>query len=301
MQNQPQNFLGSGGGVDLISDTTTEDREVIARPSPVETARAYGVTIEIGGMPIRLCTDDSTYLRKLQKRFARFLGPSRTSQLELDIDLVLPGRAGPEEQVQVRNDGGRWTIERSDFQAGLDPASRRGWVRQSAHPYATDSVLRILHSMFLAREGGFLLHSASAMRNGRSFFFFGPSGAGKSTILSLAPPDVTLLTDEISYLRKQGHRYVAHGTPFTGELGRAGKNISAPVAAFYRLEQGTENRIEPMPPAEAVRELLGCVLFFANDSELMKQVFHAACELVSCVPVQRLVFQPNARVWDLIV
>jgi hypothetical protein len=299
MQNQPQNLLGSGG-VDLISNAPTEDREVIRRQSAAESIRAYGVTIEIGGMPIRLCTDDSTYLRKLQKRFAGFLGSSRPPQLELDIDLVLPGRADPEEQVQVRNDCGRWTIERSDFQAGLDPASRRGWVRQPAHPYATDSVLRILHSMFLARKGGFLLHSASAMRNGRSFFFFGPSGAGKSTILSVAPADVTLLTDEISYLRRQGHQYIAHGTPFTGELGRAGENVSAPVAAFYRLVQGSENRIEPMAPAEAVRELLGCVLFFADDPELMKQVFQSACDLVSRVPVQRLVFLPNARIWELI-
>jgi hypothetical protein len=299
MQNQPQNLLGSGG-VDLISNAPTEDREVIRRQSAAESIRAYGVTIEIGGIPIRLCTDDSTYLRKLQKRFAGFLGSSRPPRLELDIDLVLPGRANPEEQVQVRNYGGRWTIERSDFQAGLDPASRRGWVRQPAHPYATDSVLRILHSMFLAREGGFLLHSASAMRNGRSFFFFGPSGAGKSTILSVAPADVTLLTDEISYLRRQGHQYIAHGTPFTGELGRAGENVSAPVAAFYRLVQGSENRIEPMAPAEAVRELLGCVLFFADDPELMKQVFQSACDLVSRVPVQRLVFLPNARIWELI-
>jgi hypothetical protein len=258
------------------------------------------VTIEIGGMPIRLCTDDPTYLRKLQKRFAGFLSPSRPSQLELDIDLMLPGRDDPEEQVQVKNHGGQWTIERSDFQAGLDPASHRGWVRQPAYPYATDSVLRILHSLFLAREGGFLLHSASALRNGRGFFFFGPSGAGKSTILRVAPPDVTLLTDEISYLRRQGPRYVAHGTPFTGELGRKGDNVSAPVTAFYRLVHGSENRIEPMAQAEAVRELLGCVLFFADDFELMKQVFHSACDVVARVPVQRLIFLPDARIWELI-
>lgn len=266
----------------------------------LEAIRDYGVTIEIGGMPIRLCTDDSAYLTRLQDRFAGFISPSRPRELKLEIDLVLPGRSDSEEQVQVRNHGGRWTIERSDFQAGLDLGSRRGWVRQPAHPYATDSVLRILHSMVLAREGGFLLHSASALRNGRSFFFFGSSGAGKSTILGMAPPDVTLLTDEISYLRKQGDNYVAYGTPFTGELGRAGDNVSAPVAALYHLVQGSENRIEPMAPAEALRQLLECVLFFAEDSELMKQIFHSACELVSRIPVQQLVFLPDARVWELI-
>jgi hypothetical protein len=258
------------------------------------------VTIEIGGMPIRLCIDDSAYLSKLQERFAGFISPSNPPEMRLEIDLVQPGPVDPEKQVQVKNHGGRWSIERPDFQASLDLGSRRGWVRQPAHPYATDSVLRIWHTMFLAREGGFLLHSASALRNGRSFFFFGPSGAGKSTILSLAPPDVTLLTDEISYVSKRGHNYVAYGTPFTGDLGRPGDNVSAPVAALYRLVQGSENRIEPMAPAEALRELLECVLFFSDDSELIKQVFHSACELVSRISVQRLVFLPDARVWELI-
>lgn len=266
----------------------------------LETSRDYGVTIEIGGIPIRLCTDDSDYVRTLQDRFKGFVSSSPAPLLQFDIDLVLPRRADPETQVQVRSNAGRWTIDRSDFQAGWDMPARRGWVRQSAHPYATDSVLRILHSVLLAREGGFLLHSASALRNGRGFFFFGPSGAGKSTILSLAPSDVTLLTDEISYLRQQGQDYVAHGTPFTGDLGRSGDNVSAPVAALYRLEQGSENRVEPMTHAEAAGELLESVLCFTDDPELMKNIFYSVCELVSRVSVQRLVFLPNARVWELI-
>ena len=126
------------------------------------------------------------------------------------------------------------------------------------------------------------------------------SEAGKTTISRLAPPDATLLTDEISYVRKREDGYEAFGTPFTGELAKLGENVSAPIAALYLLAKGSENRIEPIAPAEATRSLLANLLFFAEDQELVQQVFHSAFEFVKRVPVSRLTFVPDARVWELI-
>lgn len=87
------------------------------------------------------------------------------------------------------------------------------------------------------------------------------SEAGKTTISRLAPRDVTLLTDEISYGRRSDEGYVAFGTPFTGELAKLGENVSAPVAALYLLAKGSGNRIEPIAPGEAARSLLRNLLF----------------------------------------
>ena len=132
----------------------------------------------------------------------------------------------------------RVDIERGDFHARWDPRTGRGRVRQNANPYSLDSVLRIVHSLILAERGGFLLHSASAICEGRAYLFSGVSGAGKTTMTRLAPADVTLLTDEISYVRPSGGGYAAFGTPFAGELAKAGENCAAPVSALFFLEQG---------------------------------------------------------------
>ena len=91
-----------------------------------------------------------------------------------------------------------------------------------------------------------------------------------------------------------GHRRIC------GELAKLGENVSAPVAALYLLAKGKENRIDQVAPAEAARSLLANLLFFAQDEELVQSTFHSAFEFVSRVPVSRLTFVPDARVWELI-
>ena len=257
------------------------------------------LVIEIGGLPVRVNTTDPDFLSLLQERYAGFVSDSVQAEVEFDVDLVAP-RNSPDAPVQVMNRAGRWSISRGDFLAEWEPATRRGWIRQSRNPYSIDSVLRIVHTLVLAKRGGLLLHSASAVRNGKAFLFAGVSGAGKTTISRLAPADATLLTDEISYVRPHGGGYVAFGTPFTGELAKLGENISAPLATLYLLAQGSENRIDPVAPAEAARSVLANVLFFAEDEEMVQTIFHSVFEFVSRVPVSRLTFVPDARVWELI-
>ena len=261
---------------------------------------SYQITVEIGGMPILLQTQDDSFRRLLARRYAGFVDSAARPRFEFDIELTTPSRKAPDEDVRVEMQDGTWRLRRGDFRAQWNPDAGRGRIRQSANPYSIDSVLRIVHTLILAQEGGFLLHSAGAILNGRAFLFSGVSGAGKTTISRLAPPDVTLLTDEVSYIRRVDAGYRACGTPFAGELARVGENCSAPIRSLFFLAQGPENKIEPMATAEAVRRLMRNILFFAEDVALVDSVFQSACEFVERVPVQRLTFAPDSRVWQMI-
>jgi hypothetical protein len=252
--------------------------------------------VEIGGIPIALSTCDQGFLDLLRQRYIGFLSSSSPEfELEFDLTSTVPVS---DDDVRVRRDGDEWLIERGDFHARWDPRAGRGSVRQNANPYSLDSVLRILHSLILAERGGFLLHAASAISDGRACLFSGVSGAGKTTMTRLAPPDVTLLTDEISYLRPNAEGYSAFGTPFAGELARAGENCTAPVSALFFMEQGPENRVHELSSAEAVRRLMRNILFFAEDRGLVEKLLATACDFVARVPIRRLTFYPDARVWD---
>lgn len=263
-----------------------------------------GACVEIGGIPIALSTTDAGFLDLLRTRYEGYISAS-PPEFELEFDLA---QRGPRSDADVRvsregrgNDDGNsreWLIQRGDFIARLDTRTGRGIVRQNSNPYSLDSVLRILHSLILAERGGFLLHAASAICEGQAYLFSGVSGAGKTTMTRLAPADVTLLTDEISYLRPSGQGYAAFGTPFSGELARSGENCSAPVAALFFLEQGPENRIDELASADAVRRLMRDILFFAEDHALVEKLFSTACDFVAQVPIRRLTFYPDSRVWD---
>jgi hypothetical protein len=252
--------------------------------------------VEIGGIPISLRTDDAQFLDLLSQRYGGFLSSSR-AEFELDFDLTSAAPVS-DEDVRVRREGPEWLLERGDFRARWDPRTGRGTVRQNLNPYSLDSVLRIVHSLVLAERGGFLLHAASAICDHQAYLFSGISGAGKTTMTRLAPPDVTLLTDEISYVRPGSSGFSAFGTPFAGELARPGENCVAPVAALFFLEKGAENRVDELPPSEAMRRLMRNILFFAEDRGLVERLLATACEFVSRVPVRRLTFFPDPRVWD---
>lgn len=264
---------------------------------------AQEVSVEIGGMPILLRTSDPLFLALVEERYSGYLGRPGQAAFTFDVEVrpdhLLPPDDG-ENELRVWRERGNWRLERGDFMAEMDPTTRTGRILQAPSPYAIDSVLRIVHSLIQASEGGFLLHGASAIRNGRAFLFSGVSGAGKTTISRLAPPDAVLLTDEISYVRPDGEGYRAWGTPFAGELARPGENATAPIEHLFFLAKGPDNRIDPVDPAEALRMLLRNILFFADDAGLVKMVFRSAGEFLEHVPASRLTFFPDARVWELI-
>ena len=271
--------------------------------------------VEIGGIPISLSTADKRFYDLLLRRYEDFLSDTPT-EFALAFEILEP-RPASDDDVRVRREGEEWLLERGDFSARWDPRTGKGLVRQNANPYSLDSVLRILHSLILARRGGFLLHAASAICDGRAFLFSGVSGAGKTTMTRIATPDVTLLTDEISYVRPASIQpfndgphndtssaraslssYRAFGTPFAGELAKAGENTSAPIAALFFLEKGPENCIEELSSAEAVRRLMRNILFFAEDPSLIEALLATACAFVASLPIRRLTFYPDSRVWN---
>jgi hypothetical protein len=265
--------------------------------------------VEIGGIPISLSTTHEKFFDLLQQRYEGFLSQS-PPEATLEFEIINSSDAS-DEDVRVSRQADHWQITRGDFSARWNPSTGNGLVRQNANPYSLDSVLRIIHSLILADRGGFLLHAASAICGGRACLFSGISGAGKTTMTRLAPPHVTLLTDEISYIRPNvrpanaqpavdRNAYRAFGTPFSGELAKAGENCSAPIAALFFLEQGPENRIDELSSAEAVRRLMRNILFFAEDPGLVEHLLASACDFVARVPIRRLTFYPDNRVWDLV-
>lgn len=272
--------------------------ELLQSPRCVSRAMS-SVTVEIGRIPILLKSNDPKFCEVLEDRYAGFLNADAQPVCQFEIRLDPQGRPS-DKDAKVTRRGHLWSFQRGDFQATWDARAGRGRIRQCPNPYSIDTVLRITHSLVLAEQGGFLVHAASAIRNRRAFLFAGISGTGKTTMARLAPADATVLTDEISYVRRSGNHYQAYGTPFAGELARVGANISAPLETLYLLVQGPENRIKSVAKIDAARALMRHILFFAEEKEMVAKVFDSVLAFVSNIEVAQFVFTPDSRAWELI-
>jgi len=105
----------------------------------------------------------------LHQRYAGFVSAEAHAEYDFDVDLLPSTFRSPEVDLSVTLRSGRWVLDRGDFLADWEPAARHGSIRQTANPYSIDAVLRIVHTLVLAKQGGFLLHSASAIRNEKLF------------------------------------------------------------------------------------------------------------------------------------
>jgi hypothetical protein len=186
----------------------------------------------------------------------------------------------------------------------LHQAALRAFTTESQfvganNPYTLDCLLRILLTWMLLPRAGFLLHAATVIRDGRAYLFAGKSGAGKSTVASLAP-EGSVLTDELSLVRREGGVWQAYGTPFWGEFHAGNLNTSAPVAGIFRLVQAVENHVTPLRPVEFLRAMIGNVLFFsrqpADSQRLLNIISQAAQELRGYT----LEFRKDRTFWEVL-
>jgi len=142
--------------------------------------------ISIGNVPLDLFIREEALLAPALRRYREFAQNS-----ENGFPILL-------NQRKMRTGIGEFSYLLDD--AKLVLGTRGAEFHGVRHEYALDSLLRILLTMVLLPQSGFLLHGATIVRDGRAYIFFGRSGAGKSTVASLSP-EGSVLTDEISLVR----------------------------------------------------------------------------------------------------
>jgi len=242
--------------------------------------------VSIGRLAFRLQSSDESLLHAAKARYASFAGQQSESSFIFFED---------HSQAEAGTCEFNYEFEGAKLHA-RDRESRMSGVRNE---YALDSLFRVLLSWKLISCEGFLLHAATIVRNGKAFVFTGRSGAGKSTVAALSP-EGSVLTDEISLLRRENEAWRAYGTPFWGEFRAAGSNTSAPVAGIFRLLQAGENSLTPLSVREILRVLLPNVLFFSKEplaNERLLNILSRAAEEISC---GSLSFRKDPTFWKVL-
>jgi hypothetical protein len=242
--------------------------------------------LSIGCVPLRLEMSDAQLFGAASARYAAF-----TDAASQPITIAL-------------NDGAFPDGVPADFGYDFEGAALRAFSSDIRfvgvrNQYALDSLLRVFLSWKLLEHQGFLLHAATIIRDGKSYIFTGRSGAGKSTVATLSPRG-SVLTDEISLLRREEGVWRAYGTPFWGEFKAAGSNSSAPVAGIFRLLQAEENRVESLRPMTTLRALLPNVLFFSVDAKANRRLLEILSWAATEINGYNLSFRKSSTFWEVL-
>jgi hypothetical protein len=240
----------------------------------------------IGCIPFHLHLRDERLFSTAMQRYAGFTSRPGKS-VEIHAEDFFPGG-----------------MRRADFSRQFEGAavhvfSTNVYFTGVRNEYALDSLLRILMSWVLLPHFGFLLHAATVIRGGRAYVCTGRSGAGKSTVASLSP-EGSVLTDEISLLRRENGVWRAYGTPFWGEFRSEGRNASAPVAGIFNLVQAAENEIKPLRPAELLRKVLPNILFFSRERDANARLLEILGAAALEIPGYHLEFRKHPDFWEVV-
>lgn len=275
--------------------------------------------LEIGGIPIVIKSKESTFIQTIAEKYHTFAAPSfylpskkndpNGSRSDHPIELYMNIRPFEEEKqkdmleetlwINVFYRDNRFFIQRPDLEGEIDIVGRLAKLTNRAAIYSFDSFLRILYSLILVQEEGFLLHAASVVRHGRGYIFMGRSGAGKSTIAGLST-QYKVLSDEISLIKKVEDQYLLYSTPFWGEQEIKGSNFYSPIHGIYQLKASPETELRKLQTKESLCRLMENILYFAREPFLTKQVFQNCLDFIYKTNLYELTFQKNNHFWKII-
>ncbi len=228
--------------------------------------------LAIGDWRIRLSGLDGALAACLDRRWAGFLaGGGAAPSVELETRRAgrpwMAPRPGEPYRIECGLDGGVPVVWSYNFAAApVDGARWRAGLADSGDEpveRAVENLVRYMVARLAVLEGGFALHGAGVLRDGRAHVFAGGSGSGKSTAVALSTEARSLGDDFAVVVPLTDGVWVTTAVPFDNRE-RAPVDPPRgwlPLAGVWRLHQTTRARVEHPPAFLARASLTACVAF----------------------------------------
>lgn len=260
--------------------------------------------ISIGNISV-LIQSNTDFIAEIRDIYTNFINDGENPSIFIKVQVVTSEEFVNEltymadsPDVNIDEFSGLCTINWQNFHGEFNLRNREG-ILQCINHTGLSNFIRIIYSLILLEETGFLVHASSLIKNGKGYLFPGKSGAGKTTITRLSP-DAILLTDEVSLVKMVNGKFNIYGTPFWGELAVGGENLSVPIEAVYFPVKDKKNSINSIGASKALEKLLPNVLFFVNEPKYNLKLFNLCNDFVDHVSANELHFVPSPEFWRLI-
>lgn len=154
-------------------------------------------------------------------------------------------------------------VQREDLifeQSDLDEEARReGFrLRKFTDPFLERASIQRSFAEYLFDHNTLLLHGSAIAVDGQGYLFTAKSGTGKSTHTRLWREvfgnRAVMVNDDKPFLHITGSHVTMFGSPWSGKHG-LDNNIAVPLKGICILSRGSENKISPLLPADALAML----------------------------------------------
>jgi len=151
-------------------------------------------------------------------------------------------------------------------------------IRVFTDPFLERAAIQRKLAEFLFDRNVLMTHGSTVAVDGKAYLFTAKCGTGKSTHTRLwrqvFGQRAVMVNDDKPFLKLTTNSILACGSPWSGKHG-LDTNIAVPLQGICILERGKENRIERMPPEEALPMLLHqsyCPLLPEKENRFREQV-----------------------------
>ena len=256
--------------------------------------------MDIGGISILLKSDKDDFLAQIRDIYSNFISNDSNPVLLIEME-ELTEKKGPDLNLDspiVTNNKNLYSFFGQYFSGEFNLDTLDGKLKYT-NCKSLNNYLRIVYSLILLNENGFLVHAASLIKNDSGFLFPGKSGTGKTTITRLST-DSTPLSDEVSLVKMVNGEYHVFGTPFWNNLIVTGENTHACLKHIYLPKKDKKNYRKSVNSIRVLENLIPNVLFFLDDNELKMQLFDICYDFATTIPSYELHFLPDPSFWSVI-
>jgi hypothetical protein len=167
--------------------------------------------------------------------------------------------------------------------------------------HALENAVRCLVGRIAVEEGGFAMHAAGVLKDGRAWLFAGKSGSGKTTAVGLSGPCISL-GDDFALVIPSGEGWSTAAVPFDNS-GRAPADPPAGLyllAGVWRLYQSPETGVEKLSRLATEASVMACVSYPGTVSDMLERLVDNVRRFGSRVRFEHLHFRPDPGFWEAI-
>lgn len=187
--------------------------------------------------------------------------------------------------------------EGEDYDIGVTPElialGRNFLAPDSSNDYVEYRCLIELTARALLRYGCSVFHAVAFSWRDRAWLLTAPSGVGKTTQFlnwqRLFPGEITVISGDMPVLegREDGSVWI-HPSSWNGKEDLRSR-LSAPLGGLVLLEQGNENRIEPLCRSEAVGPIFRQLMALPETEEEILRMTELEDRLLCAAPAWKYV------------